>query len=93
MEDCLEEATLTYASRDRVDGAIIMEGYSDSLVAKEHFALRILAGLDPASSAPFLGAGITTVLQIGSRLLASGVTLAYSRSLCQGPSCYNPDLY
>lgn len=57
---CLEEPTQTYASRDRIDGSTTMGGYSDSIVVKEHFVLRIPEKLDPASAAPILCAGITT---------------------------------
>ena len=57
---CLEGATLTYATPDRVDGSITMGGYSDSIVVSEHFVVRIPDNLDPASAAPLLCAGITT---------------------------------
>jgi uncharacterized zinc-type alcohol dehydrogenase-like protein len=57
---CVEEPTQTYASRDRVDGSVTMGGYSNNIVVKEHFVVRIPDGLDPASAAPILCAGITT---------------------------------
>ncbi|MFM0047162.1 NAD(P)-dependent alcohol dehydrogenase [Paraburkholderia sediminicola] len=57
---CVEEPTQTYASRDRIDGSVTLGGYSNSIVVKEHFVVRIPDGLDLASAAPILCAGITT---------------------------------
>jgi uncharacterized zinc-type alcohol dehydrogenase-like protein len=57
---CLEGATLTYASKDRVDGSITMGGYSNNYVVDERFAHTIPANLDLAAVAPLLCAGITT---------------------------------
>ena len=57
---CLEGATMTYCTPDRVDGTNTMGGYSDSIVVSEHFVVRIPENLDPASAAPLLCAGITT---------------------------------
>ena len=57
---CLEGPTMTYATPDRVDGSNTMGGYSSSIMVSEHFVLRIPAGMDLASAAPILCAGITT---------------------------------
>jgi uncharacterized zinc-type alcohol dehydrogenase-like protein len=57
---CLEGPTMTYATPDRVDGSNTMGGYSSSIVVSEDFVLRIPQGLDLASAAPILCAGITT---------------------------------
>ena len=57
---CLEGATMTYCTPDRIDGSNTMGGYSDSIVVSEHFVVRIPENLDPASAAPLLCAGITT---------------------------------
>lgn len=57
---CEEGVTLTYASKDRVDGTITMGGYSNNYVVDERFAHTVPANLDPAGVAPLLCAGITT---------------------------------
>ena len=57
---CLEGFTQTYGSPDRIDGTTTMGGYSDSIVVREAFVVRIPENLDPASAAPLLCAGITT---------------------------------
>ena len=57
---CLEGFTQTYGSPDRIDGTTTMGGYSDSIVVREDFVVRIPESLDPASAAPLLCAGITT---------------------------------
>ncbi len=41
-------------------GGVTYGGYSDSIVVKEHFVLRVPSNLDPAGAAPLLCAGITT---------------------------------
>ena len=57
---CLEGFTQTYGSPDRIDGTTTMGGYSDSIVVREDYVVRIPENLDPASAAPLLCAGITT---------------------------------
>jgi len=57
---CEEGVTLTYASKDRVDGSITMGGYSNNYVVDERFAHTVPANLDLAGVAPLLCAGITT---------------------------------
>jgi uncharacterized zinc-type alcohol dehydrogenase-like protein len=57
---CDEGVTLTYASKDRVDGTITMGGYSNNYVVDERFAHTLPANLDLAAVAPLLCAGITT---------------------------------
>jgi uncharacterized zinc-type alcohol dehydrogenase-like protein len=57
---CEAGATLTYNSPDRVTGGITFGGYSDHIVVREQFVLRVPDGLDPAEAAPLLCAGITT---------------------------------
>lgn len=59
-QHCLEGATLTYNDPDRVTGEITRGGYSDHIVVREEFVLRIPEGLDPMRAAPLLCAGITT---------------------------------
>ena len=52
--------TLTYNFPDKHTGGVTYGGYSDSIVVKEHFVLRVPPNLDLASTAPLLCAGITT---------------------------------
>ncbi|PRY66516.1 putative zinc-type alcohol dehydrogenase-like protein [Vreelandella songnenensis] len=57
---CLEGFTMTYGSEDRVDGTLTQGGYSDAIVVSEHFVIKMPDGIDLASAAPILCAGITT---------------------------------
>lgn len=57
---CREFPTTTYDGIDRQDGSITRGGYSNEYVVKTDFAYHLPAGLDPASVAPLLCAGITT---------------------------------
>ena len=57
---CDEGVTLTYASKDRVDGTITMGGYSNNYVVDERFSHRVPENLNLAGVAPLLCAGITT---------------------------------
>ncbi len=57
---CLEGFTMTYGSDDRQDGTFTQGGYSDNIVVSEHFVLSMPDGIDLASAAPILCAGITT---------------------------------
>jgi uncharacterized zinc-type alcohol dehydrogenase-like protein len=52
--------TFTYNSPDSHRGGVTYGGYSDSIVVKEHFVLRVPANLNLAGTAPLLCAGITT---------------------------------
>ncbi|WP_136246924.1 NAD(P)-dependent alcohol dehydrogenase [Halomonas borealis] len=57
---CLEGFTMTYGGDDRHDGSLTQGGYADQIVVSEHFVLRMPDGIDLASAAPILCAGITT---------------------------------
>ncbi|MBL74092.1 MAG: hydroxyacid dehydrogenase [Idiomarinaceae bacterium] len=57
---CRNEVTETYASPDRLTGAITQGGYSKHIVVREEFVLRVPQGLDIAKAGPLLCAGITT---------------------------------
>ncbi len=52
--------TLTYNFPDKHVSGVTYGGYSDSIVVKEHFVLRVPSNLDLAGTAPLLCAGITT---------------------------------
>ena len=56
---CHEFPTLTYAGTDRHDGTTTLGGYSREYVIRAEFAYPLPAGLDPASAAPLLCAGVT----------------------------------
>ncbi len=57
---CRKRATGTYNGKDRVTGEVTMGGYSDHIVVREEFVLKVPEGLDVARVAPLLCAGITT---------------------------------
>ncbi len=57
---CHEFPTTTYDGIDRQDGSITRGGYSNEYVVKTDFAYPLPAGLDPASVAPLVCAGVTT---------------------------------
>ncbi len=57
---CEKVGTQTYNSPDRVDGSITKGGYSDNIIVREEFVLRISEKLPLEGVAPLLCAGITT---------------------------------
>lgn len=59
-QHCAEGATFTYGGADRIDGTLTHGGYSEKVVVKQDFVVRIPAGLDLKGAAPLLCAGITT---------------------------------
>ena len=59
-EQFCSAATFTYNAPDKHLGGVTYGGYSDSIVVREHFALRVPANLNLAGTAPLLCAGITT---------------------------------
>ncbi len=60
LEQYCPHMTLTFNSPDVHLGGITYGGYSDSIVVKEHFVLRVPSNLNLAGAAPLLCAGITT---------------------------------
>jgi uncharacterized zinc-type alcohol dehydrogenase-like protein len=60
LEQYCPHMTLTYNSPDVHLGGVTYGGYSDSIVVKEHFVLRVPSNLNLAGAAPLLCAGITT---------------------------------
>jgi uncharacterized zinc-type alcohol dehydrogenase-like protein len=57
---CRRRPTFTYNSRDpHGTTPVTYGGYSGSIVVTERFVVRVPEGLDPASAAPILCAGIT----------------------------------
>ena len=60
-QNCEKGATFTYNAPDKHGPAkVTYGGYSDKIVATEHFVIRIPPGADLAATAPLLCAGITT---------------------------------
>jgi uncharacterized zinc-type alcohol dehydrogenase-like protein len=57
---CDNFPTLTYNAEDKILGGVTYGGYSESIVVREAFVLRISNKLDMAGAAPLLCAGITT---------------------------------
>lgn len=57
---CEQGHTLTYGSKDRIDGMTTYGGYSEKIVATERFVVKVPEGLSLAGAAPLLCAGITT---------------------------------
>jgi uncharacterized zinc-type alcohol dehydrogenase-like protein len=60
LEQYCPNFILTYNFPDKHLGGVTYGGYSDSIVVKEHFVLRVPSNLDLAGAAPLLCAGITT---------------------------------
>lgn len=57
---CRNRSTGTYNGKDRITGELTFGGYSDYIVVREAFVLKIPDGMDIARAAPLLCAGITT---------------------------------
>jgi uncharacterized zinc-type alcohol dehydrogenase-like protein len=60
LEQFCPNMVLTFNSPDKHLGGVTYGGYSESIVVKEHFVLRVPANLNLAGAAPLLCAGITT---------------------------------
>jgi uncharacterized zinc-type alcohol dehydrogenase-like protein len=56
---CENGATYTYNGTDPVDGSRTQGGYSEKIVVKQDFVLKVPEPLDMAGAAPLLCAGIT----------------------------------
>jgi uncharacterized zinc-type alcohol dehydrogenase-like protein len=59
-QHCQKGSTFTYNSPEKHIGGMTYGGYSQSIVAKENFVLKVSKKLDMAAAAPLLCAGITT---------------------------------
>ena len=77
---CAKLPTMTYNSKDRQDESLTFGGYSDHIVARDIFVLKMPPGLDPERAAPLLCAGITTWSPLrrwkigpGSRVAVAGL--------------------
>lgn len=57
---CFEGATMTYNGKDRQTEELTFGGYSNNLVVRDKFLLKIPKNLDSKRASPILCAGITT---------------------------------
>ena len=57
---CKKGSTGTYNGKDRIDGSPTYGGYSDRIVCREAFVLKVPDSLSMDAAAPLLCAGITT---------------------------------
>jgi uncharacterized zinc-type alcohol dehydrogenase-like protein len=73
---CLEGSTQTYNSYERGGKTPTYGGYSNSIVVREEFVLRISDKLDLAATAPLLCAGITTYSPLKHWKVGKGHKLA-----------------
>ncbi len=60
LEQFCAEMNMTYGGTDKFLGGGTLGGYSQGIVVREEFVLRMPANLNPAAAAPLLCAGITT---------------------------------
>jgi len=72
---CLEGMVGTYAATDR-DGTTTQGGYSTHVVGDADYVLTVPDGIDPASAAPLLCAGITTYAPLRKWGAGPGVKVA-----------------
>ncbi len=77
---CENGATYTYNGQDRIDGSRTRGGYSEQVVVKQDFVLKVPDNLDLAGAAPLLCAGITTYsplrhwnVNVGSKVAIVGL--------------------
>jgi uncharacterized zinc-type alcohol dehydrogenase-like protein len=72
---CRKGYTLTYNGKDLPTGDITYGGYSDHIVAREAFVLRVPDRLDLARAAPLLCAGITVYSPLRKHQAGKGTRL------------------
>lgn len=75
-QNCLNGATFTYDSPDKINGGRTYGGYSDKIVVTEHFAIRIPSNVDLAAFTPILCAGVTNFSPIRHWKLQPGQKFA-----------------
>lgn len=73
---CKQGMVGTYGGKDRRDGSITYGGYSDKIVCREEFVLKVPEGLDMARTAPLLCAGITTYSPLKNWKVGKGSKVA-----------------
>ena len=75
-QSCLNFVTYAYGSKDKQDGLVTQGGYSESIVVREDFALKIPKSLDLIGAAPLLCAGITTWAPLRRENISKGCKVA-----------------
>ncbi|GAA4714093.1 NAD(P)-dependent alcohol dehydrogenase [Sphingomonas lutea] len=73
---CREGCTQTYNSPDRHTQEITKGGYTDHIVVRDHFVLKVPHGMDQARVAPLLCAGITTYSPLRQYQVGEGTKMA-----------------
>jgi len=73
---CTVGSTLTYASPDPRGPGQTQGGYSERVIVRERFVVKLPEGADLASSAPLLCSGVTTFSPMQHWRLASGQRFA-----------------
>jgi uncharacterized zinc-type alcohol dehydrogenase-like protein len=73
---CIAGPTLTYASPDTRGPGPTLGGYSERIVVRERFVVKIPEGADLASTAPLLCSGVTTFSPMQHWRLGSGQRFA-----------------
>lgn len=73
---CDEMPTFTYASKDRIDGTVTYGGYSEQLISREKFVLKVPTNLETKFVAPILCAGITMWSPLRNWNVKSGSNVA-----------------
>jgi uncharacterized zinc-type alcohol dehydrogenase-like protein len=73
---CRQGCTQTYNSPDRQTGEITKGGYTDHIIVRDHFVLKVPDGMDEAKVAPLLCAGITTYSPLRQYGVGPGTRMA-----------------
>ncbi|MER6443438.1 NAD(P)-dependent alcohol dehydrogenase [Streptomyces sp. NPDC001185] len=73
---CHSFPTLTYGGTDRQDGSTTLGGYSREYVVRDTFAYPLPSGLDPATAAPLMCAGVTVWEPLRSLGVGPGTRVA-----------------
>ncbi|MDH4873572.1 NAD(P)-dependent alcohol dehydrogenase [Pseudomonas sp. BN515] len=73
---CSNGMTATYNGLDRISGAVNYGGYSQHIVVREQFVLRMPGALDPRFAGPLLCAGITVWTPLREYGAGAGTRLA-----------------
>jgi uncharacterized zinc-type alcohol dehydrogenase-like protein len=73
---CRNTCTQTYNSPDRHTGEITKGGYTDHIVVRDHFVLKVPGGMDLPKVAPLLCAGITTYSPLRQYDVGPGTRMA-----------------
>lgn len=73
---CSQGMTPTYNGLDRISGEVTYGGYSQHMVVREQFVLRVPEALDPRFTGPLLCAGITVWTPMREHGVKAGTHLA-----------------